>query len=78
MIDEKIAKDADMAELNLASLQEALDQVCDKVTTLSQENKQLQNELQGSENVRRLLVRKNKQLAEQVKQIIHELKATSL
>jgi|GEM_PF-3067316 len=66
-----------MADLNIASLQEAVNQLCDKVTTLSQDNQQLRNEIEGSENVRRLLVRKNKMLADQVKQIISELKATT-
>lgn len=67
-----------MSELNLASLQEALDGLCDKVTTLTQQNQQLRNELEGSENVRRLLVRKNKQLADQVKQVISELQTNAL
>lgn len=67
-----------MSELNLAALQEAVNALCEKVTSLSMQNQQLKNELEGSENVRRLLVRKNKHLADQVKQIINELKQTSL
>ena len=66
-----------MSELHLDSLQENIHQLCETIRALKQANQQLKNELEGSENVRRLLVRKNQHLADQVKNIINDLKATS-
>jgi hypothetical protein len=66
-----------MSELNLEKLQESIHTLCQTVKTLKQTNDALKTALEGSENVRRLLVLKNKNLADQVKQIIEDLKERS-
>lgn len=64
--------------LQLDALQQSIDLLSERIKQLSKQNQTLQNKLEGSENVRRLLVRKNQHLSDQVRQIIKDLKESHI